>query len=265
MPATTGIEWPVPGASGARWRARAFGERLEDLEPDLHCSPPPLATTAVLAGCLSGADGPVSAAQAWAWTVNRRLQGLLAVTVATRGGRWTSTAHCAQCDKPMDLPLDLRDFARDEDPSHVRCELDGGRLLEVAIATGADQLAWLQAGVGEAGPQELLRCLLARQGADAEAEALPPAWIDAVDAAMAQADPLTALELDTVCPECGAAMRIALDLERACLGLLAAQQPRLLDDVHRLALAYHWTEAEILALPASRRRQYLQRLERTWS
>ena len=53
-----------------------------------------------------------------------------------------------------------------------------------------------------------------------------------------------------------------LDLEATCLALLAAEQPRLIDDIHALARAYHWTEAEVLAVPPRRRRQYLDRIER---
>jgi hypothetical protein len=34
----------------------------------------------------------------------------------------------------------------------------------------------------------------------------------------------------------------------------------LLDAVHQLARAYHWSEREILALPRERRRQYLARV-----
>lgn len=36
---------------------------------------------------------------------------------------------------------------------------------------------------------------------------------------------------------------------------------RMIADVHRLALAYHWSEPEILALPLPRRRRYLSALE----
>jgi hypothetical protein len=37
---------------------------------------------------------------------------------------------------------------------------------------------------------------------------------------------------------------------------------RLYEEVHVIALHYHWPEAAILALPASRRRRYLGQLAR---
>jgi hypothetical protein len=36
---------------------------------------------------------------------------------------------------------------------------------------------------------------------------------------------------------------------------------RLLEEVHSIARAYHWSEAEILALPLPRRRRYLDLLQ----
>jgi hypothetical protein len=35
----------------------------------------------------------------------------------------------------------------------------------------------------------------------------------------------------------------------------------MIGDVHRLASVYHWSEADILALPLPRRRRYLARLD----
>jgi len=42
---------------------------------------------------------------------------------------------------------------------------------------------------------------------------------------------------------------------------LTGRARRLLQDVHRLALAYHWSEADIWRLPLHRRLAYLLALE----
>jgi hypothetical protein len=78
---------------------------------------------------------------------------------------------------------------------------------------------------------------------------------------MEEFDPLPAFEMQVVCPECGAASTAAPALTAAALQRLVAAQERLLDDVHRIALNYHWTEAEILRMPAWRRESYLARIE----
>jgi hypothetical protein len=217
---------------------RPFGLAQADLDVDLG-APQPLATTAVLAACLCARDPEI-----WSWTVSRRLQGLLEVAVATRGADWTSTVRCEACGALMDLPLRLDAFRRCEDPLAIA--LDG---VEIALPTGADQRAWLAAGAD--GPAAMQARLLPPSLAGREGE---------VEAALAEADPLTVLAIETSCPECGAANALELDLEATCLALLAMEQRRLVDDVHALARAYHWSEAEILAVPPRRRRLYLDRV-----
>ena len=44
-------------------------------------------------------------------------------------------------------------------------------------------------------------------------------------------------------------------------GALARTPAGLLAEVHRLAWHYHWSEAEILALPRHRRQQYLRLID----
>ena len=253
------ILWPVPGSPGAHWQARAFGQHLQDLEVDLHGQSAPAATTWVLTSCLIEDGGHPSEADIWSWTVNRRLQGLLAVAVATRGDTWATSLRCADegCAQPMELSLTLSAFQRRDDPARIACAVPEGGAVEISLPTGADQLAWLQHGTAD---KAALAERLLPDGADRP----PDGWLDAVEAGLEEADPLTVLELETACPECGAANRLPVDLERVCLGLLASEQPRLLDEIHQLASAYHWSEEEILAVPPSRRREYLARLEQAW-
>src|SRR5262249_2505885 len=91
---------------------------------------------------------------------------------------------------------------------------------------------------------------------------VPQDWIGGVDAALARHDPHTVLELQTACPGCDGVNSVACGLEGAILRELRAAQRRLIDDVHGLAAAYHWSEASICSLPPWRRRAYLARIER---
>lgn len=261
------VHWPIPGEAGAVWRARPFGETLVDLEVDLRRETPPVATTAVLCACLSDGKDQSTAADVFSWTLNRRLQGLLAVTMATRGDRLIHTARCLgrDCSQPMDLPLSLSDFQRRDDPAEVSCTLGDGVTLTLGVPTGEDQIAWLRREIsGEREPDAFVEDLLRRSDGPWTGIGSPQD-LKAVEAALAEADPLTDLRIDTRCPECGAGNSFPLDLEQACLHMLAATQPRLLDEIHRLASAYHWSEGEIMAIPAARRRQYLARLDGEWS
>jgi hypothetical protein len=245
-----------------KWQVRPFGQVPGDIEIDPLARPRPIAAADVLAACLHAAGRQPNQAELLAWPVSRRLQGLLAVTIATRGGHWALTATCTDrdCGAPMDLPLDLEAFRRDADPAHAACALPDGHSLNLAVPTGDDQIAWLAAGDAE--PRAIVgRLVPLPPGVDD----VPQDWLAPIEAALEAADPLTTLEIETACPECGAALSIPLDLEAGFLALLAAELPRLIDDIHALATAYHWSEAEIIAIPPARRRQYLARIDRMWS
>ena len=252
-------------AGQGTFEPRPFGETLSDLELDLRVASRPLATTRVLAGCLHSDRATLDETDVWSWTVSRRLQGLLAVTIATRGESWTPTISCESCGAPMDLPLRLGAFLRDQDPPTIGCVLDGER-VEVVVPTGADQWAWLEAGADD--PAVMLARLLpggmpgGKPGGKPEGASIADERLAAIEAALAEADPLTVLEIETRCPHCDAENRLELDLEATCLALLAGEQPRLLDEIHALARAYHWSEAEIFAVPPARRRLYLDRIVR---
>jgi hypothetical protein len=64
-------------------------------------------------------------------------------------------------------------------------------------------------------------------------------------------------EVQATCPHCAGQTAIAIDPYR-CLGNL---EGGLLLQVHTLATTYHWSEAQILALPRQRRLRYLQMID----
>jgi len=243
-------------ASAAAWPVRAYGEKLEDLAIDPLDGALPVAAARVLSACV-GDIGRIHL-DVLAWPVNLRLQGLLAVTIASFGPEWIWSTRCTApgCEAAMDLPLALQDFLAADVAERVECELADGRNLPVAVPTGRDQLDWL----GEVAPGEddMLRRLLPQGTVDEDLDLADHA---AIERALVNADPLRTLEIETACPECGSDLTLPLDLEAACLVRLAGLRPRLLDEVHLLASAYHWSESEIMAVPAARRAAYLARIE----
>lgn len=258
----TDVRQPSAWKATMPWQVRAFGRTLGDIEIDPLATPRPLAAASVLAASLDADGRQPDRDEVMAWPVSRRLQGLLAVTIATRGDRWILTAHCSSpdCGAPMDLPLSLGAFRSETDSATIACSLPDGQTLDVAVPTGADQIAWLAAG--DEGAGAILGRLMTLP---LDVTDIPPDWLEPIEAVLEQADPLTTLEIETTCPECGAGTNVPLDLEARCLALLAAERPRLLDDIHALAIAYHWSEAEIMAIPPDRRRHYLARIDRMWS
>lgn len=87
---------------------------------------------------------------------------------------------------------------------------------------------------------------------------LPDTVVAALAAAMAEHDPQAEIELDLNCPQCGHTWAILLDIVTFMWAKISSQARRLLGEVHLLARAYGWPEADILAMSALRRLLYLE-------
>ena len=72
------------------------------------------------------------------------------------------------------------------------------------------------------------------------------------------ADPLTDVRIGLACVKCGHDWAVGFDPAAFLWTELDALARRLLDQVHRLAKAYRWAEADILAMTAARRAAYLR-------
>lgn len=239
------------GSDGDALIARPFGARMCDLLIDFE-QVPNRVIDAVLAACLSRADGSgISSADIASWHVAKRRQGLLAVAVATSGPRriLTTTCQAPACAALLDLEFDLSAFRQD-----WRCEqvvFEHGRLR---LPRPADLET-----LGSGAPEQLARILF---------DGVPPEredWVAGAEAALSQADPLGDLELHAECVSCGAQIALPLMLEMYLLDELSRVVTGLLDQIHILAFAYHWPEADIIALPEARRRHYLARIQEAWA
>jgi hypothetical protein len=245
------------------WRARALGQGTADLDIAFDCDRARL-VTALLAACVSDARGTTVAADAaWDWTLHQRLQALIAIRCASGSSRLDIEAPCARCAQSMAIALDLDDFAAAPAAPRFNWRDPDGALLSLRLPTGRDLRQWQSSqGDGAPGPRALAAALVEAVDGDApdvDAETLA-AWLPALDEAFEAHDPLTALHLRAACPACAHDNDIACDLEALVVDDLARAQARLLDDVARLAAAFHWSEPAIMALPAWRRARYLQRI-----
>ena len=240
-------------------RARRYGASPDDLDLPLGGPDRPAAVDAVLAACAADGQGkPLGAARIRAANVAWRMQALLAVAAATAGRALPAIGRCPRCGEGIDLHLDLADFALEPPEGAIPMETGGGG-WRLRLPTGEDQARWLRAGAGQG---DLAATLLADasgrpwpQGRD-----LPAGWAAAAETALAGADPLTPLALAFACPHCGGEGALEPDLEGLLLARLERERRSLLRQVHALASAYHWGEAEILALSPDRRAWYVERV-----
>ena len=264
----------TPESDNGRFLARAFGTMLTDLDIDFAAQPRAQVVTALLAACLRERDGSSFPTDiVWNWSVAARLQGLLAVAYATAGAYTTAVATCSRpgCGERIELELALAGFALDT-PDSIDWQTPQRHTARVRLPSGSDQLAWFhqqRAGYDagydaghDADSAWLARRLIVSLDADLPALSwpLPSSWIASLGTALADADPLTALTVAAHCPACATELAVAVDLEYLLLDGCRRRQRALLDDIHHLAGAYHWSEADIVALPAWRRARYLSRI-----
>ena len=108
------------------------------------------------------------------------------------------------------------------------------------------------------------RCVLRviQDGAEVDVDecmpALPEAVIAALAAQMAACDPQAEVEIDLNCTACGHRWSVIFDIVPFLWTEICVQARRLLGEVHTLAWAYGWSEADILSLSATRRQFYLE-------
>lgn len=95
-------------------------------------------------------------------------------------------------------------------------------------------------------------------GGGALVDVLPPSVQRRIAEVAEAADPAADVTLNINCPECGTATRAELDIASYLWTELDSWARDLLLDVHLLAIAYGWSEPEILALSPLRRRYYLE-------
>jgi hypothetical protein len=79
-----------------------------------------------------------------------------------------------------------------------------------------------------------------------------------IDEAMEAMAPSLHSELEGSCPECGATVEASFDPVQYTLRELRDRAAFIYEEVCSIAHHYHWSEAEILALPAARRTRYAE-------
>lgn len=227
---------------------------------------PDAVSLALMAALHHVAGGPPSRERVDALCVADRqfLMRQLARHLGDEGGWFNAT--CGACGSRFDFQLQYADLpVKEAGPGYPYAQLDWrNRQLTLRIPCGADQLALLdgadEADTVESPQARLLGALLTPAS---EPATFDPSLMDEnerhrIDAALEQASPAVCTEVAAPCPDCGHVTPVGIDP----YSVLTRPVDHLLDEVHRLAWSYHWSESDILALPRARRQQYLQMIDR---
>ncbi|HSW19034.1 MAG TPA: hypothetical protein VLJ86_17580 [Ramlibacter sp.] len=178
---------------------------------------------------------------------------LLQLRAACFGPHIDGHADCPRCGQRLAFALDARELlasAPDDDTAPRDAEVAGLRVRApslrdlAAIATEAD--------AQRAASRLLARCTLAGDAAQLDAAAM-----QAIEEMLDALDPQADLALALQCAACGHADLVQLDAGQLLWDEIEARALVLLREVHQLASAYGWSEAQILALSPARRASYL--------
>jgi hypothetical protein len=175
---------------------------------------------------------------------------LLASRVAAFGSRLDGVARCPSCGCRVDACVDLPEAA--PLPTSDSCVLQvAGEPIELRLPNSRDLADAVRLGDVELAGQMLVqRCQLSGESSEAAARA--------IDAEIERLCELSSVELSMACPECSQHLVVPVDIGGFFWEELRAHALRLIEEVDALALRYGWSEADILALPESRRRRYLE-------
>lgn len=196
-------------------------------------------------------------------SIGQRDGHLLALRECLFGPRLTSLAACPACAEKVEARFqvaDLRVSPPEETPDFLTLTT-GGFEFRFRLPDSLD-LARLDPAADLAENQRRLleTCVIEarRDKRPVAVKDLPSEAVDAISDQMAAADPQAEIRLAMSCPQCAHHWQAPFDIASFIWTEIHAWVTRLLREVHALASAYGWREADILALSPWRRQAYLE-------
>ncbi len=210
-------------------------------------SPQPPAQRALL--LLAAANPDMSDEALARMRIGRRDAQLLMLRERLFGPQLVSVASCPSCEERLQLTLISHDlYAEAGDvPESIALMVDDYR-IHYRLPDSTDLLALAQYDTVASGRDLLLRRCLQRvihNDRDQPIEALPAHVIESIAAHMAQA------------AACRHQWLATFDVVTFFWNEIEGWAQRIVHDIHVLASAYSWSEADILALSPARRQRYL--------
>lgn len=191
----------------------------------------------------------------WAGTLGLRCY------LASFGSQVDALTVCQACGATLDVTLSLTELLPGPadppgDPVPARTLPLAGGTVTVRSPTVRDLIA----AAADADPRGALvrRCAQGPRSAPVEVAGLGPDELALVDEALEDLSGLGLITVRAACPDCGEPVAALLDPAALLWQQVQDTAPALLRDVATLAAAFGWSEREILALPAVRRRAYLE-------
>jgi len=206
----------------------------------------------------------LSAEQLDGLSLGQRDAQILALRCATFGDTLPARVTCRHCGLRLSVKVP-REHLTPEPPGGagpVRLE-EGAVVVEARMPDGA-VLARAAACPDAASARRALiaGCVVSAtdDGQPVDPLALGAGLLERLGEALVAADPQAEVRVPVQCAGCAAEWSPVFDVTHFLWNELTATSVQLLDEVHQLAVAYGWSEEQILRLPSRRRRRYVERL-----
>ncbi|HEY9102457.1 hypothetical protein [Chitinimonas sp.] len=224
---------------------------------DQGCGQPPVQR----ALCLLAAAWPERAYAGWAEvSIGERDEYLLRLRERLFGQQLQCVATCPNCAQALELSFETTQIRASAPLPALPLAMEAdGYSLSFRLPNSGDLLDALEQPESQRCRRLMVRCVMSasKQGEAVAAAQLPDALLAQLSDHLAVLDPQASVELALVCHSCAHQWSTLFDILSYLWGEIEDWGERLLLDIHALALAYGWSERDILALSPQRRQRYL--------
>jgi len=212
---------------------------------------------------LAAADPATSWEELAHLPVGRRDELLLSLREASFGPHFASFTECPFCGERLEFELATNQL-RIPRPKGLETGdtgvLDaGGFKIRFRLPDSFDLAAIANDPDVPTARQNLLqRCVVSIEREGALVNQLPAQVQSQLAERIALSNPQADIQLELSCPVCRQNWRLSFDIGAFLWAEISSLAKRLLREVHTLARAYGWREADILSMSATRRQAYIE-------
>jgi hypothetical protein len=194
-------------------------------------------------------------------TIGQRDAYLLILRELTFGPKLNCFAECPACKEHLEFIMTTSDILLLSEAGKENHEFEIGEVLvQYRMPNSLDLAAVAECENVDAACNLLLqRCVMQiiRDGVEVDWSSFPSLTKEKLSEHMAEQEQLADVVLDLRCPACDHQWQIVFDILSYFWTELNTEARRLLYDVHTLALAYGWSESDVLSMSETRRQYYL--------
>jgi hypothetical protein len=178
---------------------------------------------------------------------------LLSLRERMFGNRMEALAECPACGESVEMSFETEQVRAGDGDGAEFVVREGGCEVRARVPSSLD----LAAIENYPDAESARSALLARCISDAGQE-MPDVVLEALVKRMSEADPQADVQFALECPACAHRWTALFDIVSYLWREIDVWARRVLREVHTLASAYGWSEAEILSLSPWRRQFYLE-------